>query len=151
MNTPRSPDEETPLPNVDALLGRVVPRLKHLRDPEQRGDLTDAAASEALTLASMLFNALAGWARDHVIGRAINGISAAPYQSGTVRERNLGDDRPWDNPNLEQVGASYEFNDSRANKKLIIELLDPMDRALGTRLSSELIQAFEGAVTLIGF
>ena len=144
MNAPQSPDETSLLPNVDALLGRVVPRLKHLRDPEQRGDRTDAAASEALTLASMLFNALAGWARDHVIGRTIEGIPRVPYAPGIKREQELGEERPWDDLRLQDLGAKYEFDKPTINKKIVVELTSDAWRVLGRQLSFELSEAFEG-------
>ena len=144
MTASRSPDEKTPLPKGDALLNLVVPRLKRLRDPELRGAHIDAAAHEALTLASMLFDALAGWARDHVIGRTVQGIQSAPYAPGTMRELKLGDDRPWDNPELQNIGSDYEFDDHLINKKLIIELLNQGDSVLGHKLTNEVAHAFDG-------
>ena len=144
MNTPQSPDDTSPLPSVDAFVGQVVLRLKHLRDPEQRGDRTDAAASEALTLASMLFNALAGWARDHVIGRTIKGIPRVAYAPGTKRERELGEERPWDDLGLQALGSKYNFDDRTINKKIVVELISGASRVLGHQLSSQLSEAFEG-------
>ena len=144
MKTPQSLDKKPPLPNVDALLDRVIPRLKRLRDPERRGDRTDAAASEALTLASMLFNALAGWARDHIIGRSIEGIPRVPYAPGTRRERELGEERPWDDLGLQRLGSEYEFDDPTINKKIIIELTRGASGVFGRQLSFQLLEAIEG-------
>ncbi len=144
MTTSQSPDEKAPLPNIVGLLNQVIPRLKRLRDPEQRGDRTDAAASEALTLASMLFNALAGWARDHVIGRSIEGIPRVPYAPGTKRERELGEERPWDDLGLQRLGSEYEFDDPTINKKVVVELTRGAWRVLGRQLSFQLSEAFEG-------
>ncbi len=144
MTTSQSPDEKAPLPNVDGLLNQVIPRLKHLRDPEQRGDHTDAAASEALTLASMLFDALAGWARDHVIGRSIEGIPRVSYAPGTKRERELGEERPWDDLGLQRLGSKYEFDDPTINKQVVVELTSGAWRVLGRQLSFQLSEAFEG-------
>lgn len=144
MTTPQPPDVNAPQPKGDALLNRVIPRLKRLRDPEQRGAHIDAAAHEALTLASMLFDALAGWARDHVIGRKVQGIPSAPYASGTKRERELGDDRPWDDCDLQRLGSEYKFDDPTLNKKIIVELTEATSRVLGQQLSFQLAEAFEG-------
>lgn len=144
MTTPQPPDVNAPQPKGDALLNRVIPRLKRLRDPEQRGAHIDAAAHEALTLASMLFDALAGWARDHVIGRTVQGIQSAPYAPGTKRERELGDDRPWDDRDLQRLGSEYEFDDPIINKKIIVELTKATSTVLGRQLSFQLSEAFEG-------
>ena len=130
--------------NIDPVVGRFLSELKRLRNAEERGSNVDAAAHKALVLASMLFNVLAGWARDHVIGRTVQGIQSAPYAPGTRRERELGDDRPWDDPGLQNIGSDYEFDDPLINKRLIIELLHPTARILGNKLSYELSQAFEG-------
>ena len=144
MNTPQLPDETSPLPNVDAFVGRLILQLKHLRDPEQRGDRTDAAAAKSLTLASMLFNALAGWARDHAIGRTVAGIPGVPYAAGMKREKELGDDRPWDDVGLQELGVKYEFDDPTINKKILVELISGASGVLGHQLSSKLSEAFEG-------
>ena len=122
----------------------IISRLNSLKDPEQRGVHTDAAAHEALTLASMLIDALAGWARDHVIGRTVRGIQSAPYAPGTKRERELGDDRPWDDRDLQRLGSEYEFDNPTINKKIIVELNVLTSRVLGRRLSFQLSEAFEG-------
>lgn len=74
------------------------------------GELRDAKAHESLIVASMLFGQLAGWARDHVVGRVLAGISAAAYAKGTTVEMTLGRDRPWDDPKLEKSGAAYDFS-----------------------------------------
>ena len=144
MTTSRTPDVKAPLPKGYAVPNLIISRLNSLRDPEQRGVHTDAAAHEALTLASMLFDALAGWARDHVIGRTVRGIQSAPYAPGTKRERELGDDRPWDDPGLQNIGSDYEFDDHLINKKLIIELLHKGDSILGHKLTHEVSRAFDG-------
>ena len=144
MTSSRSPDETEPLPNIDALVDQRVLLLKHLRDPKQRGDLTDAAAGEALAHASVLFDALVGWARDHVIGRTVQGIQSAPYAPGTKRERELGEERPWDDRDLQRAGSEYEFDDPTINKKIIVELTRGASSMLGEQLSSQLSDAFDG-------
>ena len=75
----------------------------------------DADAHEALKLGSRLFNFLAGWARDHLVGRTISGIPSAPSALGTSRERALGHERPWDDPDLEAQGAAYDFGNPELN------------------------------------
>ena len=131
-------------PDVSPTIGMLLSELKQLRSEEKREDNVDAAAHRALVLASMLFNIVAGWARDHVIGRTVQGIPSRPYAPSTRRKRELGDDRPWDDPGLQKIGSDYEFDDPSINKRLIIELLRPIHRVLGHKLSYELSQAFEG-------
>lgn len=133
-----------PRSNIDPIVERFLSELKRLRNAEERGSNVDAAAHDTLVLASMLFDILARWARDHVIGRTVQGIQSAPYAPGTRRERELGDDRPWDDPGLQNIGSDYEFDDPLINKRLIIELLRATGEILGHKLSSELSQAFEG-------
>ncbi len=131
-------------PDIDPAIGMLLSELKQLRSEEEREGNVDAAAHRALVLASMLFDIVAGWARDHVIGRTVQGIPSRPYTPGTRRERELGDDGPWDDPGLQKIGSDYEFDDPSINKRLIIELLRPTHRVLGHKLSYELSQAFEG-------
>ena len=131
-------------PDVSPTIGMLLSELKQLRSEEEREGNVDAAAHRALVLASMLFDIVAGWARDHVIGRTVQGIPSRPYTPGTRRERELGDDGPWDDPGLQKIGSDYEFDDPSINKRLIIELLRPTHRVLGHKLSYELSQAFEG-------
>ena len=131
-------------PDVSPTIGMLLSELKQLRSEEEREGNVDAAAHSALVLASMLFNVVAGWARDHVIGRTVQGIPSRPYAPGTRRERELGDDRPWDDPGLQKIGSEYKFDDPSINKRLIIELLRPANRVLGYKLSYEISRAFEG-------
>ena len=79
-----------------------------------------------------------------MIGRTVQGIPPRVYDPGTSRERELGDDRPWDDPGLQMTGSDYEFDDPLINKKLIIELLRSMHSVLGHQLTYQLSQAFEG-------
>ena len=65
-------------PDVSPAIGMLLSELKQLRSEEEREGNVDAAAHSALVLASMLFNVVAGWARDHVIGRTVQGIPSRP-------------------------------------------------------------------------
>lgn len=102
----------------------------------------DAHAHEALQLASRLFDFLAGWARDHLVGRALNSIPSAPYAPGTQREQELGDDRPWDDVDIEPQGAAYDYSDPEINQRIVAEFTYAASRVFGWRLASELSEAF---------
>ena len=102
----------------------------------------DAHAHEALRLASSLFDFLAGWARDHLVGRAINGIPSAPYAPGTPRERDLGHERPWDDTDLEAQGAAYDYVNPEFNQRIIAEFTKVASTLFDWRLGSELSEAF---------
>jgi len=122
---------------------RLLTELWRLRSETHSAGsiLKDASAVQALKLASTLFDFLAGWARDHVIGRELRGIPSAPYARGTERERSLGSERPWDDPELEHLGSHYDFADDHANQRILIELVHRCAPVLGG-LSRQLMDAF---------
>lgn len=102
----------------------------------------DADAHEALKLGSRLFNFLAGWARDHLVGRTINEIPSAPSALGTSREQALRHERPWDDPDLEAQGAAYDFGNPELNQRIMAEFAHETSRLFGARLGWDLSEAF---------
>ena len=108
-----------------------------------QGEQRDAKAHESLVLASMLFEQLAGWARNHVVGRVLAGVSAASYVKGTPTEKTLGSDRPWDNPKLEQLGAAHDFIDAATNQRILAALMPEIRHVLDFRLAFQLSTAFQ--------
>ena len=129
-----------------AFIQRLVNDLLRLRQSVREdgsGSLKDAAAHEALSLGGMLFQLLAGWGRDHVIGRSLESVPAAPYAKGTTAQRSLGKVRPWDNQALEERGADYEFDDPAANQRIITALMYELHDVLRGKLAFQLHEAFE--------
>jgi len=103
----------------------------------------DAYAYETLKLAAMLFDTLAGWARNHTIGRILQRLPPVRYAPGTTREKELGDARPWDDAGLEPIGESYDFSDAEANKRIVREFAETLPAVLGDGLARELYEAFD--------
>ena len=103
----------------------------------------DSRAHEALVLGSLLFDFLAGWARDHLVGRVVNGIPGVFYAPGTKREQSLGEDRPWDDPALEAQGAAYDFSDASLNQKIVTEFVRSSSQLFAHDLAFRLGEAFE--------
>jgi hypothetical protein len=103
----------------------------------------DAHAFKALIMASRLFNFLAGWARDHVVGRIAKGLPSVRYAPGIPREVALGPERPWDDPELEQIGTNYDFADPDINKRIVRELAEILRYTLGTNLATQLRESFD--------
>ena len=130
-----------------AVTNRFVADLYRLQEQRARDPARpkDADAHEALWLASMVFVQLAGWARDHVVGRELKGIPKVAYAKDTKRERELGPVRPWDDEALEKLGAAYRFDDPVANQRIVAALAFELQEMLGglSFLISDAFQALE--------
>jgi hypothetical protein len=112
----------------------------------------DAAANEALGVAEMLVSAVAGWAINHQIGLALNGLQFVPMPTlGTFGTSKLSEFRKArdavDDHRHECVGATFRYkeeDDGVAARKALINLLRPGTAGLNTSLQQLLLEALEG-------
>jgi hypothetical protein len=124
----------------------LVSRLEALKQRAESGSVNNADSAMAIKFASLLFDHYAGWARNYLIGRVVRRLPDIQYAEGTPRERALPEDRPWDSPDLMNVGADYNFENSDTNQRLVRDLASDLENVLGPGLSSTLRDAFDDLI-----
>jgi hypothetical protein len=108
----------------------------------------DLAAFDALETAGSLVRVVAGWALDHQIGLALEGLSFVPLQPSQTKkhpeykkQRDLVDDHRH-----ERNGANlvHVIEDPRVARRLLANLLRANPGAFPTALSLPVVEAIEG-------
>lgn len=152
MPRKRKPPKPTfsalPIDTRREALRALVDQALFVKDAAQgvagtRSKQRDHDAHQALKIADIIFDSLAGWARDHVVGRNARMLPPVRYAPGVDRERSLGEERPWDDPALERLGANYEFTDPEVFKRTLREFAEILPGVFGKNFHSATYNAFD--------
>jgi|GEM_PF-4051848 len=101
---------------IDDVIAELRALAREVRTTDGRRG-KDARAAQALALAGLLVDALAGWAVDHHVGLAVNRVAYEPLDLAPAPGTDADDDRH------EEAGAAYDWSNPAINRRALANLL----------------------------
>lgn len=121
---------------IDDVIAELRALAREVRTTDGRRG-KDARAAQALALAGLLVDALAGWAVDHHVGLAVNRVTYEPLDLAPASGTDADDDRH------EEAGAAYDWSNPAINRRALANLLTANSGGFPYALALEVALAAE--------
>lgn len=141
-------DENSPSFLDDPVVREMLLSLDQLerktdhRDPDSEND-KDALANLALKIAAKLGDYVSGWASDHKVGLAIEGMENIPDRASLARTPEYNDLRKSMNSHRHEIAALTKSLTDKEKRKALLNQLSAMSCGLHSPLLDALVEAIE--------